>query len=82
LLLLTHLNSRILNPVRVGQAERSRSHFKTITFEIMKIQPKKENENVGFHYTVTDEQLAARAKMTTEEILNWVEETPKFTYEL
>jgi hypothetical protein len=46
------------------------------------IIPLEENENVGFHYTVTDEQLATRAKMTTEEILNWVEETAKFIYEL
>ena len=44
----------------------------------MKIIPIKENENVGFHYSVTDEQLAERAKMTTEEIINWCEETAKF----
>lgn len=46
------------------------------------ITPIKENENVGFHYTVTEEQLLVRSKMTTEEIINWVEETAKFIYEL
>ncbi len=44
--------------------------------------PIKENENIGFHYTVTDEQLEARSKMTTEEIINWVEETAQFIYEI
>jgi len=44
--------------------------------------PIKENENVVFHYTVTDEQLEARSKMSTEEIINWVEETAKFIYEI
>ena len=48
----------------------------------MKITPIKENENIGFHYTVTDEQLEARSKMTTEEIINWVEETAQFIYEI
>lgn len=48
----------------------------------MTIVPKKENENVGFHYTVTDGQLEARSKITTEEILNWVESTAKFIYEI
>jgi hypothetical protein len=48
----------------------------------MTLIPIKENENVGFHYTVSDEQLAARAKMTTEEIINWVEETAKFIYDI
>jgi len=42
----------------------------------------KENENVGFHYAVTDTQLEARSKMTTEEIINWVEETAQFIYEI
>ena len=48
----------------------------------MKITPIKENENIGFHYTITDEQLEARSKMTTEEIINWVEETAQFIYEI
>jgi hypothetical protein len=48
----------------------------------MKIIPIKENENVGFHYTISDEQLEARSKMTTEEIINWVEETAQFIYEI
>ncbi len=48
----------------------------------MSIIPKKENENVGFHYTVSDEQLEARSKMTVEEIINWVESTAKFIYNM
>lgn len=48
----------------------------------MKITPIKENENIGFHYTVTNEQLESRSKMTTEEIINWVEETAQFIYEI
>ncbi len=48
----------------------------------MSIIPKKENENVGFHYTVTDEQLEARSKMSVEEIINWVESTAKFIYDM
>ena len=48
----------------------------------MSIVPKKENENVGFHYTVTDEQIKAHQMKSTEEILNWLEETAKFIYEV
>lgn len=47
----------------------------------MKIKQKIENQNVGFHYTVTDEQLEIRSKMSVEEILNWVESTAQFIYE-
>ncbi len=49
---------------------------------MLNIIPIKENENIGFHYTITDEQLEARSKMTTEEIINWVKETAKFIYKL
>lgn len=49
---------------------------------MLNIIPIKENENIGFHYTITDEQLEARSKMTTEEIINWVEKTAKFIYKL
>ena len=48
----------------------------------MNIEPKKENENVGFHYKVTQEQIDAHLKRTPEEILNWLEETAKFIYEI
>jgi len=48
----------------------------------MKIKPKKENENVGFHYTVTDEQIKAHQAKSFEEIINWVESTAKFIYEM
>jgi hypothetical protein len=42
------------------------------------IIPKAENADKGFHYTVSDEQLAEYAKWTTEEKLNWLEQTWKF----
>lgn len=46
----------------------------------MKIVPKKENENVGFHYEVSEEQLLVRSKMSVQEIIDWVESTAKFIY--
>lgn len=48
----------------------------------MEIKPKLENANVGFDYTVTDEQIAAHQKKSIEEILMWIEETSKFIYEI
>lgn len=35
----------------------------------MDIKPKLENANIGFHYTVTDEQIKAHQKKSVEEIL-------------
>jgi hypothetical protein len=48
----------------------------------MEIKPKLENANIGFHYTVTDEQIAAHQKKSVEEILMWIEETSKFIYDV
>ena len=48
----------------------------------MSIEPKKENANVGFHYSVTDEQITAHRKKSVEEILMWLQETSKFIYEV
>lgn len=47
-----------------------------------KIIPKKENENKGFSYTVSDEQIAAYSKWTIAEKLRWLEETNKLIYSL
>ena len=44
--------------------------------------PKKENENKGFHYTMTDEQLQAGSKRTIEEIFEWLESTNRFIYSI
>jgi len=44
----------------------------------MKITPKKENENVGFQYHVTMEQIREHQKKTPEEILLWIEEYAEF----
>ena len=48
----------------------------------MAIKPKLENANIGFRYTVTDEQIAAYQKKSVEEILMSLEETSKFIYEV
>lgn len=48
----------------------------------MTIIPKKENENIGFHFTVTDEQLKEHQKKSTEDIINWLESTAKFIYDV
>jgi hypothetical protein len=45
-----------------------------------KIQPKIENTNVGFRYTVTDQQIAEYATWSIEEKFNWLEQTAKFIY--
>ncbi len=42
------------------------------------IIPKKENAGKGFHYTVTDEQIAEYAKWTIEEKMNWIVSTAGF----
>ncbi len=38
-----------------------------------KIIPKKENENLGFWYTVTDEQIAKHQKMSVKELFEWIQ---------
>jgi len=48
----------------------------------MNLTPKKENENVGFHYAVSDEQIREHQKKSVEEIINWVESTAKFIYDM
>jgi len=45
-----------------------------------RIRPKAENAEIGFHYTVTDEQIEAHRKRSLEEIFKWLEETTKFIY--
>lgn len=44
------------------------------------LAPKKENENIGFHYSVTDEQIEAHRKRSLAEIFAWLEETSKFIF--
>ena len=39
------------------------------------LAPKKENENIGFHYTVTPEQIAHHQTLTIPEIFEWLEST-------
>lgn len=48
----------------------------------MKILPKKENQDVGFYYEVNDEQIIEHQKKNVTEIIEWVESTAKFIYEM
>lgn len=45
------------------------------------IKPKKENEGVGFTYTVTMEQMQKHAALSPEEVFQWIEEIAAFVYE-
>ena len=47
-----------------------------------KIIPIKENENKGFHYTVTDEQIRIHQNRSVQEIFEWLESTSRFVYNL
>ncbi|MCW5908266.1 MAG: hypothetical protein KIS94_10425 [Chitinophagales bacterium] len=44
------------------------------------ITPKKENEGVGFTYTVSMEQIQKHASLSAEEVLIWIEEVAEFMY--
>jgi hypothetical protein len=44
----------------------------------MYIQPKKENEGIGFRYHVSLEQMLEHQKKSTDEILEWIEEHAAF----
>lgn len=46
------------------------------------VAPKLENANKGFHYTVTDEQIAEHRKRSLKDIFDWLEKTNKFVYAL
>lgn len=46
----------------------------------MPLTPKKENENVGFRYHVTLEQMREHQKRTPEEIFLWIEEYALFLH--
>lgn len=48
----------------------------------MSIKPKTENANVGFHYTVTDDQIKQHRERSVDEIIEWLEETNKFIYSI
>ena len=43
-----------------------------------KLVPIKENQNKGFHYTVSDVQIAAHQKLTLHELFEWLESTNRF----
>ena len=48
----------------------------------MPLIPIKDNENKGFHYTVSNEQIAAHQKRTIHEIFEWLEKTSMFVFSL
>ena len=41
-----------------------------------------ENANVGFHYTVTDEQIEEYSHWTIEEKMHWLGQVAHFVYQL
>ncbi len=43
-----------------------------------KLIPIEANKDKGFHYTVTDEQIAAHQKLSIAEIFQWLESTNRF----
>ncbi len=45
------------------------------------MEPIKENEGVGFKYTITEEQFRKHAALSTEEVFQWLEEMALFFYE-
>jgi hypothetical protein len=47
-----------------------------------KLVPLKANQNKGFHYTVTDEQITAHQKLSLHELFEWLESTNRFVSKL
>ena len=45
-------------------------------------EPLKQNEGVGFTYTMTMEQMQKHAALTPEAVLEWIQQTATFIYEL
>jgi hypothetical protein len=45
-------------------------------------EPIKENEGVGFTYTVTLEQMRKHAALSPEEVLDWIQQMATFIYDL
>ena len=46
------------------------------------MQAKLENENRGYFFTVTDQEITEHLNRSIEDIFNWLELTNKFVYEL
>lgn len=44
------------------------------------MEPKHQNSDSGFHYTVSEEQIEQHKKRTIEEIFAWLEETNRFVF--
>ena len=47
-----------------------------------KLEPIKENDGIGFSYTVTMEQMQKHAALSPEEVFKWIEEMAAFIHEL
>lgn len=45
-----------------------------------KIIPKKENEGLGFQYSISDEQVEAYSKLSVREKFAWLESINEFIY--
>lgn len=44
------------------------------------LKPIEANSEIGFHYTVTEEQIKQHQQRSIAEIFEWLEETNKFIY--
>ena len=44
------------------------------------MEKKKENENIGFHFAVTEQQVRRHQKLTVLEIFEWLESMNAFLY--
>ena len=45
-------------------------------------EPLKENINVGFTYAMTMDQMQKHAALSPEEVLEWIQQTATFMYEI
>jgi hypothetical protein len=46
------------------------------------IEPIKENEGVGFTYTVTEEEVRKHQALSPEAVFEWIQQMATFIYEL
>ena len=44
--------------------------------------PSKHNQGIGFTYAMTMEQMRKHAALSPEEVLEWIQQTATFIYEL
>ena len=45
------------------------------------LMPKAENQDKGFYFSVTDEEIKAHLNRSCKDILQWIESTNRFVYQ-